>query len=85
MFIPYIPFMGKRKCKYSKFIVKVQVSIGGNAPATLIYSENKNIWLETVRELGEALLGDKTKGFFYAHLTRDKKLSIDNKAPWQEW
>jgi hypothetical protein len=65
------------------FVVKVQVSLRGN-PATLVYNKDKTIIFDDCRELGERLLGDEIKGYFWAHM-EGTIIYIDGPVPDQSW
>lgn len=65
------------------FVVKVQVSLTGR-PGTLVYNKDKTIIFEDYRESGEKLLGDKIKGYFWAHMM-GTIIYIDCPASEQSW
>ena len=76
-------------------IIKVQVAIGGELN-TLIYDKNKSICIIEEYQFGMKLLGlkrppktvgdwSKTKGYFKAHLDKQRRLIIDKRIKNQNW
>lgn len=65
------------------FIVKVQVSISGSS-GTLVYNEDHSVTKTFERSMGEGILGDDLKGYFWAHL-EGTIIHIDDRAPDQPW
>ncbi len=72
-----------------QFPVKVQVSLNEGSNSTMIYGKDRipmNVNNQLIpRSFGEQLLGDKIKGYFNAHFTKDGQLSIDCRIPDQKW
>jgi hypothetical protein len=69
-------------------IVKVQLSISSTLPGrrVLIYDESrKHTWEDTAPPDIEALMGDRLKAYFHAHLDDARKIIIDEAAPPQDW
>jgi hypothetical protein len=64
-------------------IVKVQVSLSGK-PATLIYNQDRTVFIFEKRKVGEDVLGKDLKGFFEAAV-RNKKLVIGKRVKTQSW
>jgi hypothetical protein len=69
-----------------QMIVKVQVSVAGTRGSrTLIYNESRDVQYE--QETNDDVLlimAGRPKAFFYAEV-KDKKIHINNEAPWQDW
>ncbi len=80
--------------KRSPMIVKVQVPIVSSEPRpmVLIYDQRRTVeqLLPLSRAVKRALAGD-LKSFWYAHTIPDPSVprgvvvSLDARAPWQEW
>lgn len=73
-----------------QFIVKVQLPLFSSAGApVMVYNEDRSkqemfdLTVKQFRELSNALDGEP-KGFFYAHI-ENKKIILDEPAPWQSW
>lgn len=80
------------------FIVKVQVSIASsdNTTHVLIYNEDRSIEYEQIITEDMKLnskaqhpilkaMDDELKKFFYARVTKDKKIELLREADYQAW
>lgn len=71
-----------------QFIVKCQLSLmtSESTQQVMVYNEDRTVLLQVdcTPDL-KAMFGDSVKIFRYAHIRKDKMLSIDDPAPWQEW
>lgn len=72
-----------------QFPVKVQVSLNAGSDSTIVYGKDRVPLMlahgEFPRSFGEELLGDRNKGYFNAHITKEGQLSIDCPIPDQKW
>lgn len=73
-----------------RFVVKVQISLGGNEPeSVLIYNEDQSVYHResdpaSVKAVKHALNGHP-KAFFNAYLNEEQKLVLEDVADWQVW
>lgn len=69
-------------------IVKVQISIATSLPRRrlLIYNEDRSIMYEDdATDEVIKLVGDYPKAYFKAHLDKQKKIVLDERAGDQDW
>ncbi len=80
--------------KKNSVIVKVQLPVVTSEPSPmcLVYNEDRSVLNQfPVSAAVKNLLRGKLKSFWHAHLIPDPKkkgaflVSLDRKAPWQEW
>ncbi len=76
------------------FIVKVQIPLVTSEPnpMCLVYNEDRSVMDQfPISRSLRSLLRGQLKSFWHAHLIPDPKkkgaflVSIDRRAPWQEW
>lgn len=73
--------------KKEPIIVKVQTSLFTNnsKPMVLVYDEKQEIFYQGIlpRDIKKKMNGEP-KMFFYAHI-KNKRIILDDVAPWQDW
>ena len=71
-----------------RLLLKVQLSITTDEPVRQVYVYNQDHsveWMGNASRSTVRFMADKLKRYAFAHLTKDKKISLDGYAPEQDW
>lgn len=77
-----------RKPHNRRLLVKVQLSVyaGERVQQVLIYNQDKSTrWMGNASRATMRFMAGASRRFAYAHLTKDRKISLDGYAPEQDW